>query len=190
MQQVEDLKALIRIFLIWSTGIFLSIPVAILGSLTILQALTMDRHLGPNFKIPAGSMVVIPTISTVISLTLIDRFLCSLWLKLTHQSLTPLQREGVGHILNILSMIASGIVESKRLKIAHTHQPNSTVPMLVLWLFPQLVIEGIGEAFHFPGQVAFYYQEFPLSLRSTICCNGFSENWDCLLFKHSNGWSS
>ena len=129
----------------------------------------MDRHLGPNFKIPAGSMVVIPTISTVISRTLIGRFLCPLWLKLTHQSLTPLQRVGVGHthILNILSMIVSAIVESKRLKIAHTHQPNSTVPMLVLWLFPQLVIEGIGEAFHFPGQVAFYYQEFPLSLRST-----------------------
>ena len=40
--------------------------------------------------------------------------------------------------------------------------------MLVLWLIPQLVLVGIGEAFHFPGQVALYYQEFPTSLKSTL----------------------
>jgi peptide/histidine transporter 3/4 len=39
--------------------------------------------------------------------------------------------------------------------------------MSILWLFPQLVLVGLGEAFHFPGQVALYYQEFPTSLRST-----------------------
>ena len=169
VQQLEGLKTLVRIFPIWSTGIFLSIPVEMRGSMTILQALTMDRHLGPHFKIPTGSMVVIPTISAVISLTLIDRFLCPLWLKLSRQSLTPLERVGVGHILNSLSMIVSAIVESKRLKIAHhlKHQPDSTVPMLVFWLFPPLVLGGIAEEFHFPGQIAFYYQEFPVSLRST-----------------------
>ncbi|EXC33225.1 hypothetical protein L484_011202 [Morus notabilis] len=39
--------------------------------------------------------------------------------------------------------------------------------MLALWLFPQLVLVGIGEAFHFPGQVGLYYHEFPVSLRNT-----------------------
>uniref|UniRef100_A0A7N0TIZ1 Uncharacterized protein n=1 Tax=Kalanchoe fedtschenkoi TaxID=63787 RepID=A0A7N0TIZ1_KALFE len=39
--------------------------------------------------------------------------------------------------------------------------------MLSLWLFPQLVAVGIGEAFHFPGQAALYYQEFPISLKNT-----------------------
>lgn len=62
-------------------------------------------------------------------------------------------------------------VESKRLKIAHKHQlqvqHDPTVNMSVLWLFPQLVLMGIGEAFHFPAQVTFYYQQLPLSLRST-----------------------
>lgn len=65
----------------------------------------------------------------------------------------------------------SALVESKRLKIAHAHhlqgQPGAIVPMSSLWLFPQLVLVGIGEAFHFPGQVGLYYQEFPTSLRST-----------------------
>ena len=39
--------------------------------------------------------------------------------------------------------------------------------MLALWLFPQLVLVGIGEALHFPGPVSLYYQEFPTSLKST-----------------------
>ena len=48
------------------------------------------------------------------------------------------------------------------------HLPvGSVTPMLGLWLFPQLVLVGVGEAFHFPGQISLYYQEFPTSLRST-----------------------
>ncbi|XP_059660645.1 protein NRT1/ PTR FAMILY 2.7-like [Cornus florida] len=170
VQQVEDLKTLIRIFPLWSTGIFLSTTIGVQSSLVVLQTLTMDRHIGPHFKIPAGSILVTAFISTSISLTLIDWCLCPTWQKLTRRSPTPLQRIGLGHVLNVLSMGVSAIVESKRLEIARAHQlqdqPGSTVPMLALWLLPQLVIVGIGEAFHFPGQVALYYQEFPVSLKS------------------------
>ncbi|KAH9700873.1 protein NRT1/ PTR FAMILY 2.6 [Citrus sinensis] len=81
------------------------------------------------------------------------------------------QINGVGHVLNKIGMVVSSVVESRRLKIAYAHhlqdQPGSLVPMLALWLFPQLVLVGIGEAFHFPGQVQLYYQEFPASLRGT-----------------------
>ncbi|XP_059660642.1 protein NRT1/ PTR FAMILY 2.7-like [Cornus florida] len=170
VQQVEDLKTLIRIFPLWSTGIFLWTTMGVQGSLVILQTLTMDRHIGPHFKIPPGSILVTVFISTSFSLALIDRFLCPTWQKLTHRSPTPLQRLGLGHVLCVISMVVSALVESKRLDIAQAHQlqdqPGSTVPMLALWLLPQLVIAGIGEAFHFPGQVALYYQEFPVSLRS------------------------
>ena len=139
--------------------------------MTILQALTMDRHLGPHFQIPAGSILVLCMISTSVFLAIIDHFLCPMWQKLTRRSPTSLQRIGLGHVLNILSMAISALVEAKRLKIAQAHhlqgQPESIVPMLALWLIPQLVLVGIGEAFHFPGQVALYYQEFPTSLKST-----------------------
>ncbi|KAJ7947757.1 protein NRT1/ PTR FAMILY 2.7-like [Quillaja saponaria] len=171
VQQVEDFKTVIRILPLWSTSIFLSTPIAIQSSLTVLQALSMDRHLGPHFKIPAGSIIVLVLISTSISLTFIDRVLYPAWQKLIGGSPTPLQRIGVGHVFNVLSMAVSALVESKRLNAAHNHhfqdQKNSIVPMLALWLCPQLVLVGIGEAFHFPGQVAFYYQQFPQSLRST-----------------------
>ncbi|XP_028098352.1 protein NRT1/ PTR FAMILY 2.7-like isoform X1 [Camellia sinensis] len=173
IQQVEDLKRLIRIFPLWSTGIFLTTPLAIQSSLTTLQALSVDRHVGPHFKIPAGSMTVFILVSTSISIAVIDRLLYPLWKKLTARTLTPLQRVGVGHVANVLSMVVSALVELKRLKMVDAHhlqnQTNGStvVPMSVLWLVPQLVIAGIAEAFHLPGNVAFYYQEFPPLLKST-----------------------
>ncbi|KAI5338975.1 hypothetical protein L3X38_018247 [Prunus dulcis] len=100
----------------------------------------MDRQIGPHFKIPAGSILVIVLISTAVSLTLIDRFLCPMWQKLTGQFSTSPQRIGLGHMLNVLGMAVSALVESKQLKIAKTHhlqdQLGAIVPMFVLWLFP------------------------------------------------------
>ncbi|KAL0533769.1 hypothetical protein IC582_027814 [Cucumis melo] len=131
----------------------------------------MDRHLGSNFKIPAGSFSVIIFISTTISLTLVDRFLYPIWQKLIGRMSRPLECIGLGHVLNFISMVMSALVESKRLKIAHAHllqgQVEAIVPISALWLFPQLVLVGMGVAFHFPGQVGLYYQEFPASLCST-----------------------
>ncbi|KAK2438996.1 Major facilitator superfamily protein [Trifolium repens] len=137
IQQVEDFKKIIGILPLWTSSTFLAIPIALQSSLTILQALVMDRSLGSHFKIPAG------------------------WYKVTGKTATPLQRIGVGYVLTVLSMVVSALVESKRLKLSHVH-----VEMSVLWLFPQLVLVGIGEAFHFPAQITFYYQQFPQSLRS------------------------
>ncbi|XP_022964645.1 protein NRT1/ PTR FAMILY 2.7-like [Cucurbita moschata] len=173
VKEVEDFKTLLRIFPLWSTSIFLSVPIVMQGSLTILQALTMDRHLGPSFKIPAGSFIVVVFISTTVFLAIIDRFLYPIWQRLVGRLPRPLQRVGLGHVFNFGGMMVSALVESKRLKVAHAHahhldgQPEAIVPMSALWLFPQLVLVGIGEAFHFPGQVGLYYQEFPTSLRST-----------------------
>ncbi|KAI3738135.1 hypothetical protein L2E82_28154 [Cichorium intybus] len=169
LQQVEDFKTLIRIFPLWSTGILLCTPLAMQMSLVVLQALAMDRHLGPTFQISAGTMMVFVMLSTSISLAIIDRFLLPTFEKLTGTSPTPLQRIGVGHALNILSMAISAIVESKRLATARSHNlhGNTVVPMSVFWMVPQLVVVGVGEAFHFPGNVSLYYQEFPKSLKST-----------------------
>lgn len=171
VEEVENLKALVRILPIWSSSVFLSTPIAIQLSMTVLQALAMDRHLGSTFKTPAASVPVVYSISNCFFLAIFDRFILPTWKKLTHRSMTPLQRIGVGHFLNILSMVASALVESRRLKIARvTHlqaQPGAVVSMTVLWLFPQLVMGGIGEAFHFPAQITLYYQEFPVSLRNT-----------------------
>ncbi|XP_052171071.1 protein NRT1/ PTR FAMILY 2.6-like [Diospyros lotus] len=171
VQQVEDLKTLIRIFPLWTTGLFLCIPIAVQMGLTILQVLTMDRHLGPNFIIPAGSFTVLSYISITIFLPIVQKIVTPLWEKLSHRHPPSLQRVGVGHLLTAASMAVAALVESRRLSIAHSlhleDKPNSIVPMSAWWLVPQVALVGFGQAFHYPGLVEFYFQEFPASLKST-----------------------
>lgn len=170
VQEVEDLKTLIKIIPIWSTSILLSTTIGIFISLTVLQALTMDRHLTTSFAIPAASILVFNILATSISLSILDRLILPGWQKLTGHLLTPLQRIGIGRVINILALVGSALVENQRLQVVKTHHlmdDGSVVPMSAMWLVVPLVIIGIAEAFHFPGQVAFYYQEFPTSLRST-----------------------
>ncbi|KAL6131314.1 hypothetical protein ACLB2K_069690 [Fragaria x ananassa] len=171
VREVEDLKVLIKIMPLWSTGIFLSTPIGIFSSLTVLQALTMDRHLGPHFKIPAASIIVFNLLATAISIFIIDRFILRQYKNLTGRTLTPIKQIGIGHIINIIALIASALIERKRLGVVRAHslmnQPGSVVPMSAFWLVAQLSLIGIAEGFHFPGQVSLCYQEFPKSLRST-----------------------
>ncbi|KAJ4977707.1 hypothetical protein NE237_008487 [Protea cynaroides] len=161
VEQVEDLKTLLRIFPLWSSGIFISVPIEIQMRFTVLQALTMDRHIGPHFQIPVGSFLVFTFVSTAIAISISDRFLPSTWSKLTGGSLTPLQGIGLGHVLNIISMASFALMESRWLHVFQSHhledQTGSTiVPMSALWLAVPLAIVG----------VSLYYQEFPGPLRS------------------------
>lgn len=175
VQEVEDLKTLIRIMPLWSSSIMLSTLVGMISNFTILQALTMDRHLGgSHFKIPAASFLFFSTLATSISLLILDRFIFPMWQNLTRRSLTPLQRIGVGHVINVMALVSSALIEVQRLHAARAHHLTGSsmgsitiVPFSALWLVAPLTILGISEAFLFPGQISLYYQEFPTSLRST-----------------------
>ncbi|KAM0953773.1 putative ABC-type nitrate transporter [Dioscorea sansibarensis] len=170
VEEVEDHKTLIRIVPLWTSNIFLSISIATQASLSVLQALTMDRSLGPHFSIPAGSFFVTTMLATCLTLFILDRAIHPLCHRLTSYTPTPLQRVGIGQAFNIAAMAASALVEHRRSSIVHEHQaenqPDWIVPMSAFWLVLPYVFVGVGEAFHFPGQIAFYYQEFPKSLKS------------------------
>ncbi|KAG9453321.1 hypothetical protein H6P81_006225 [Aristolochia fimbriata] len=171
VEQVEDLKTLIRIFPIWSTSIFLSTPIAIQTNLTVLQALSMDRQLSPHFKVPAGTFITFSLLAAAIALPILDRFLYPSWQRLASHYPTPLQRVGLGHVLTIIAMTGFAVVESRRLNIVRSHHledvPGSVAHMSAFWLVPSLILVGVGESLHFPGQVEMYYQEFPVALRNT-----------------------
>nr|CAD1828865.1 unnamed protein product [Ananas comosus var. bracteatus] len=93
VQQVEDLKTVVRILPLWTTSAFISVSIGVQGSLTILQALTVDRSLG-RFTVPAGSMLVSSLAAVIVFLALLDRLLLPVWHRLTHHTPTPLQRIG------------------------------------------------------------------------------------------------
>ncbi|KAJ0985470.1 hypothetical protein J5N97_003826 [Dioscorea zingiberensis] len=168
VDQVEDLKTLIRLAPLVSTFLLLSTSISIQNSLTTLQALVMDRHIGPNFLIPAGSVTVFVLITASLAITILDTAVYQVWQRIVRQAPTPLQRIGIGHLINALAMAWSALLESSRLKTMSSHQQDGARrTMSVLWVVPPLVLIGVGEAFHFPGQVALFYQQFPASLAST-----------------------
>uniref|UniRef100_A0A0A9GBT2 Peptide transporter n=1 Tax=Arundo donax TaxID=35708 RepID=A0A0A9GBT2_ARUDO len=170
VQEVEDFKAVLRILPLWSAAIFLSIAIGVQINFTILQALAMDREVG-RFTVPAGSMFVSCLLAVVVSLGLLDRVLLPLWRRLTGHSPTPLQRIGAGHVLTVVSMAASAVIERQRLATVRAHgeegNPGWVSPMTAMWLVLPFALSGAGEALHFPGQVTLYYQEFPPSLKNT-----------------------
>ncbi|KAM3196215.1 hypothetical protein ACQJBY_072080 [Aegilops geniculata] len=160
VQQVENLKAIVSVFPLWSSGILLFMSIGVMIGMIVLQALAMDRSVGPHFSIPAGSVGVSCRVSFILATLVLDRAVFPLWRKITGGTPpTPLQRVGIGHVLNVGAMVAAALVERRRLA-----QPG--VPMSVMWLLFPMGIAGVGEALHFPGNMAFYYQEFPKALRS------------------------
>jgi len=169
IQQVEEVKCLARTFPIWAAGILSLTSMAQQGTFTVLQALKMDRHLGPKFQIPAGSMGVISLITIALWLPLYEKFLVPTLRKMTNQEegITLLQRIGVGMLFSILSMVVAGFVEKIRRDSAKSNpNPLEIAPMSVLWLAPQLILMGLCEAFNILGQIEFFNMQFPDHMRS------------------------
>ncbi|WOL12555.1 protein NRT1/ PTR FAMILY 2.7-like [Canna indica] len=171
VEQVEDLKALLRVFPLWSSAICLGVSIGMQLTISGLQALTMDRSLGPSITVPVGTFLICSFVATLLTLFLLDRFFFPLWHKLAARTPTTLQRIGLGHAIMVASMAASALVERKRASVVHPHHAEGraewTVPMSALWLLLPLGVAGVSDAFHFPAQVALYYQAFPGSKRNT-----------------------
>ncbi|XP_049365855.1 protein NRT1/ PTR FAMILY 2.13 [Solanum verrucosum] len=169
IQQIEELKCILKIIPIWSAGIICFTAIGQQGTFTISRALKMDRHLGPNFQIPPGSLSVISMITVGIWLPVYDRFIMPSVTKITRieGGITLLQRIGIGMVFSILSMVVAGITEKARRNSAITHNsPDGIAPVTVMWLAPQLVLMGFAEAFNILGQIEFYNKEFPENMSS------------------------
>ncbi|KAB2072130.1 hypothetical protein E1A91_A08G278700v1 [Gossypium mustelinum] len=175
VDQVEDLKALIRVMPLCSAGIMMSVNVY-QGSFMVIQAGTMDRHVTPNFEIPAGSFSMFMMISIVVWIPFYDRIALPLASKIKGKSvrLGLKQRMGIGLLCSCASMVASAIVEYTRRKIAIeeglSDEPPAVVHMSALWILPFYILGGLAEAFNGIGQIEFCYSELPKTM-STIAAN-------------------
>jgi len=161
IQQIEEAKCLIRLVPISFSGILCFVAMAQQFTFIVLQAFTMDCHLGPHFEIPAGSVSSISLIALTVFIPIYDQLMVPLARKLTglEGGITVLQRQGVGLALSPISMVVAGLVEHKRRDSALS---NGGIPsMTVWWLAPQLVLMGIAEAFNAVGQIEFYNKQFP-----------------------------
>lgn len=173
VHRVEELKSIIRMLPIWSTGILLVTASSHQHSFTILQARTMDRHLSHSFEIPPASLSIFGTVTMLVGLVLYERIFVPIARKFTKNpsGVTCLQRMGIGFTINIIATIVSSFVEIKRKAVASHHNlldhPTTTVPISVFWLVPQFCLHGIAEVFSSVGHLEFMYDQSPESMRST-----------------------
>ncbi|XWS16318.1 hypothetical protein CRYUN_Cryun34aG0074900 [Craigia yunnanensis] len=171
VEQVEELKALIKVLPLWSTGIIMSINLS-QNSFPVLQASSMDRYLTKKFQIPAGSYGMFNIISLALWIILYDRAFLPMASKIKGK---PVRigvklRMGIGLFLTCMAMVVSAIVENARRRKAirdgFLNNPHAVLDMSALWLVPQFCLNGLAEAFTAIGQTEFFYSVLPKSMSS------------------------
>ncbi|RVW27544.1 Protein NRT1/ PTR family 5.4 [Vitis vinifera] len=117
VNQVEEVKLLLRLVPIWLTSLMFTIVFAQLSTYFTKQGSTMIRSInGSRFQIPAASLQAINGITIVIFTVIYDRILVPVTRKITGRpsGITILQRMGIGHFISIFTMIIAGVMEAKR----------------------------------------------------------------------------
>ncbi|CAI9114153.1 OLC1v1014808C1 [Oldenlandia corymbosa var. corymbosa] len=171
VKQVEELKALIKVIPLWSTGIMMSINTS-QSTVSLIQANTMDRHIISSFQIPPGSISMFLILTVTIWVLLYDRAILPLASKIRGKPVKfgTKSRMGAGLFFSALAMTVAGFVEhirrQKAIDQGLVNNPKALVGMSAMWLVPQFIIAGLAEALNAIGQIEFYYSEFPKSLAS------------------------
>lgn len=178
--QVEELKSIIRLLPIWATGIIFSAAYSQMGTLFVLQANTMDLHMGKSFQIPPASLSLFDTISVIFWVPVYDRVMVPFARKFTgHKNgFTQLQRIAIGLVISIFAMFVAGTLELMRLREVRKHHYYELkhVPMSVFWQVPQYFIIGCAEVFAFIGQIEFFYEQAPDAMRSLCSALSLTTN--------------
>ncbi|KAI3806865.1 hypothetical protein L1987_22782 [Smallanthus sonchifolius] len=171
VDQVEELKALIKVIPLWSSSIMLHVTMN-QTTFPVLQAQTMDRHLTSKFEVPAASFGFFLIITVMVWVMLYDRVIIPLLSKLKGKSvhISAKLRIGAGLCFSIVAMVISGVVEhvrkDKAIEDGFLNDSQAVIDMSAMWLVPQNVLNGLAEALNIIGQIEFYYSEFPKSMSS------------------------
>ncbi|XP_030530710.1 protein NRT1/ PTR FAMILY 1.2 [Rhodamnia argentea] len=170
VDQVEELKSLINITPLWSTGIMMSVA-SNQNSFIVLLVASMDRHVTPSFEIPAGSFTMFMVLSLLVFVALYDRVFLRLASVIIGKPVNPSlkQRMGSGLALSIFATAALATVESVRRKAAMEEgllDGTGVVKLSAMWLLLYFVLIGFAEGLNAIGQNQFYYSELPKTMSS------------------------
>ncbi|KAI8529570.1 hypothetical protein RHMOL_Rhmol12G0235100 [Rhododendron molle] len=171
VDQVEELKSLIRVMPLWSSSIMMSVNIS-QATFQFLQAQSMNRHLTPRFQIPAGSFSVFILMGIVMWIFLYDRIIIPAASKIRGKPFTVgvKVRMGVGLFCSFLAMVVAAIVEHyrkrKALESGYYNNPIGVVHMSAMLLVPQYLLMGVAEALNVIASNEFFYSELPKSMSS------------------------
>ncbi|XP_011081806.1 protein NRT1/ PTR FAMILY 1.2-like [Sesamum indicum] len=166
--QVEELKALLRVIPIWSSGMIMFVDLS-QNSFPVLQATETNRRITSGFMIPAASLQTITIISTILWVGLKDSVFLPLASRVTGRpvNISTTRRMGIGIFLSCIAMMVTAAVESMRRGRAIKDGNSSEHHLIsVLWLVPQYCLSGLSDGFNEITQNEFYYSELPRSMSS------------------------
>ncbi|CAM0903025.1 unnamed protein product [Alopecurus aequalis] len=145
--QVEELKTLLRLIPIWLTSAVYFVANT--------QALTtfVQQGIRTNSKVPAASLTSVEAVLVAACVVLHNR-------TAPVRRLTPLQRMGLGHVTAAIAVAVAAWTEARMLRMAGDHQL-----MGIAWLLPQYVVMAISDASLSVGQLEFFYDQSPETMK-------------------------
>ncbi|BBN14242.1 protein MpNPF30 [Marchantia polymorpha subsp. ruderalis] len=176
VHQVEELKVLMRMVPVWACAVVMATVLVQQGTFSVVQAISMDRRVrvgGLSLEVPPASMAAVSMLALVAFLPAYDLWLIPVLARYTGhpKGLSYLQRIGAGLVLSVLSMMSAALIETKRRDHAHRSnhvdlQPGEFLRFSAFWLVPQFVLIGLADGLMIVGQLEFFYDEAPASVRS------------------------
>ncbi|CAJ1936991.1 unnamed protein product [Sphenostylis stenocarpa] len=176
VRQVEELKAIIKVLPIWSTGIILATTIS-QQSFSVVQAVTMNRKVF-HIDIPSTNFSAFIILTLTIWVAIYDRVLVPLFPK--GRGINVKKRMGLGIFISCLATAVAALVENKRrneaIREGLIDNPKGVVNMSAMWLVPQYCLYGLAEGLNMIGQIEFFYSQFPKAMSSiaiSLCSLGF-----------------
>ncbi|XP_022776947.1 protein NRT1/ PTR FAMILY 4.6-like [Durio zibethinus] len=170
VQQVEEVKIVLKILPIFACTIVLNCCLAQLSTFSVEQSATMNTKLG-SLKIPPASLPVFPVVFIMILAPVYDHFIIPFARRVTktEMGITHLQRIGIGLFLSIVSMAVAALVEIKRKRVVTDSgllDSTNPLPITFFWIAFQYLFLGSADLFTLAGLLEFFFTEAPSSMRS------------------------
>ncbi|XP_077240399.1 nitrate transporter 1:2 isoform X2 [Tasmannia lanceolata] len=178
IEEVEDVKIVLRILPIFASTIMLNCCLAQLSTFSVQQAATMNTKLG-SLKVPPASLPVFPVVFIMTLAPIYDHIIIPFARRVTktEMGILHLQRIGIGLILSIVAMVVAALVEIKRKRVA-THSglldSNQPLPITFFWVGFQYLFLGSADLFTLAGLLEFFFTEAPASMRSLATSLSFA----------------
>lgn len=167
VQQVDNLKCLMGVVPVWISGITCFVVIDQTSTYGVLQAIQTDRSIGKHFLVPPGWMGITSMVALSIWIMIYEQIYVPVARKILKRDprLTMRQKISIGILMSIVSMVVSGLVETKRKALA-LKSGSFVSPLHVTMLLPQFVFSGLTEAFAAVSIMEFFTLRLPESMRS------------------------
>lgn len=167
--QVETIKVMLWMIGIWLLTIIPSNFWAVEVTMFVKQGTTMERNLGPNFRIPAASLWSFVVVTILICMPIYDFYFVPFMRKRTghHRGLKMLHRIAIGFSIQVLAATVMYSVEIRRMAVIREKHLTGAqvVPMSIFWLLPQHVLLGVANTFLMGGLLEFFYDQSPEQMK-------------------------